>query len=179
MDLYLNKKLQSIPIFRIMLTLLEKFNMTDLMKSNLIEIDDADLTRHIWDPVQDFLDYYIQSSNIPMDEGRKQYIINSLYAAKGSKLVFDIFEEVFDVRLDYDYPFPKIELLEFDPLKINNVEIFVNKLSTMLYYLIYYSELTIHIKNLTLSLQGELVQYTGGLVLGYQYHNITNIQELS
>lgn len=176
MKIYLNKKIESIPIFKKLLILMEGVSTHQDLISDFKDIDDISEVKHLYDPVRDFLEFYISSSNISMDQGRQDYIVNALYAAKGAPKVFEIFDEVFQVQIKYEYDFPVIKIIEFINLKISDVILFINKFINMLYYLLYYTEITIHIKNLLLSLQGQLIQYNSGLILGYDSYDITTIE---
>lgn len=172
MELYLNSKIESIPVFKELLTLLKGVLSNKDIASQLKDLSDIESVQHLYDPVRDFLDFYILTANLDMDEYRKDYIVNALYAAKGAPKIFEVFEECFDTKIVYIYEFPILTIIEFVNLKINDVIAFINKFINMLYYLLYFTDITIHIKNLILSLQGQLVQYNAALALGYDYYKI-------
>lgn len=172
MKLYLNKKLEEIPVYRDLLILInEMYKSGKLDSSDMSKIE----SRHLYDPVRDFIDFFSKSSNLNLDEGRIDYIVNSFYSSKGSPKIFDMFDELFDVRVKYNYRFPVIEIMEFGKLKLSDVILFINKFINMIYYLIYYTEININIKKLVLSLQGNLIQYNSGKVIGYDIYKITDV----
>lgn len=172
MKLYLNKKIESIPIFKSLIILLSNIESDERLKGNFKSIDDIYNVIHMTDPVRDFINYYLLSSNTEMSQGQIDYIINALYAAKGAPRVMEIFKECFDINVNYKYDFPVLEVLEFYILKVSDVELFLQKFKNMLYHLLYYTELNMYIKRLILSLQGELVQYNAGMVLGYATYKV-------
>lgn len=172
MKFYLNKKLEEIPIYRDLLILVN--DLQESGKLDLVDVENID-SRHLYDPVRDFMEFFSESSNIKFDETRMDYIVNAFYSSKGSPKIFDMFDELFDVRVRYNYKFPVIEIMEFGKLKLSDVILFINKFVNMIYYLIYYTEININIKNLILSLQGNLVQYNSGIALGYSKYKITDV----
>lgn len=172
MKLYLNKKLEEIPVYRDLLIVLNgMYESKKLDSSDVSKIE----SRHLYDPVRDFMEFFSDSADLKLDDARMDYIVNSFYASKGSPKIFDMFDELFDVRVRYNYKFPVIEIMEFGRLKLSDVILFINKFINMIYYLIYYTEININIKNLILSLQGKLVQYNSGKVIGYDTYKITDV----
>lgn len=167
MKLYLNKKLESIFVLKEVDTLLRDLLDNPEYNSILTNIDSIETVQHIIDPVQDFIDYYEKDSNVKLGEERKQYIKNALYSAKGAPEVFKVFELCFEVHIDYTYNFPVVEVVDIYVLKISDVILFTNKFKTLIYHLLYYTELYLYIKNLILNLTGDLVNNSSVAVKGY------------
>lgn len=173
MEIYLNKKLESIPVYQTLVKLLESLDSSSLQQ---LSIDDIESTRHLYDPVLDFIEFYIKTAvDNTIDEERKIYIVNALYAAKGAPKIFEMIRELLKIELSYEYKFPIIKLVNFESIVINNVSKYVEKFTNMIYYLLYYTKITIHIKHLILSLQGNLITYRSVKSIGFNTYNLSPV----
>lgn len=168
MKLYLDRNVESIPIFKQLITILQGIDSSDL-RSKLHNISEIQSVRQLHDPVVDFIDFYVQNSKLQdqFPQGRIQYIVNALYAAKGAPKVFEIFYECLGIKISYIYNFPELEVVQFNNVKASDALLFLDKFNSMIYYLLYYTKLNLYIKNLMLNLQGEIVQYISATVFGY------------
>lgn len=166
MKLYLNKKLESIYVLKVIDDLLKSLN-EDELSDYLVGTGSLDTIKKIIDPVQDFIDYYEVDNNIVIPAERKQYIKNSLYSAKGAPEVFKVFEQLFEVKIEYEYRFPVIEILNIKTLRLTDAILFVNKFKTLIYHLLYYTELNLYIRNFILNLRGELTNELNISVVGF------------
>lgn len=175
MEIILNRKLESIPIFRQMLTLLRGYlNGNAAGREELKREVDIHGVRHLYDPVVDYVNYHSDSANLNLTEGHRQYIVNSLYAAKGSPRVLEIYGELFESSVEYKYNFPRLQFVNFSYMKSNDITLFLRKLGDMLYYLMYYDELVLEITNLLLPIEGELIDTWSSLRLDY---NRTEVED--
>lgn len=158
MKLYLNDKERSMEFLNLLEVMLSE-SLTD-SKLNLDTTELIKNTNGVIDPVEDFLDYFVEDSlqQDTIDEVRKNWIKNALYAAKGAPQVFEIFQDAFGIKIDYTYNFPVIEVLNFKVLQVSDVILFVKKFKEILYNLLYYTELNLQIKDLILNIIGLLQQ---------------------
>lgn len=178
MKLYLDRSLEDIPLFKNLIILLRGILSNKQYQSEYLTPEDIYKISHLYDPVRDFFEYYIgivtadsddkDYKNLLYPEGRLQYMINAMYASKGAIKVFETLEELTEIPITYKYNFPVIELMQFKDITIDNVDIFVNKLTNMLYYLLYYTDIIIKIIDLTLKINAKLAEYKYKKVLPYQ-----------
>jgi hypothetical protein len=93
----------------------------------------------------------------PISPERQQYIKNALYAVKGAPEVFNAIERCFELKIEWKYNFPIIEIFNIETIVLSNVPLFDNKIRYLLYHLLYYTQLNLYIKNLILALRGEVI----------------------
>jgi len=177
MKLYLNQKIESIPIFDQLVTLLNNVKDNKKLIGQIRDVEDLYKVNHINDPVVEFIEFYNGSSRESDKKYNKdqiEYIKNALYAAKGAVKVLEVYEEVFEVKLtNVTYNFPKLDVVRFDTLYSTNTELFCTKLENMLYYLIYFTEINIYINHITTLLNGTLTTYNSGILLPFKRSIIT------
>jgi len=157
--MYLDRSLEDIPLFKNLMILLNGILSNPDYQKNYLTVDDIYKVTHLYDPVRDFIDYYEQSRGKLYSEGHKQFIVNALYACKGTIKVFEMIQDAFEIKVDYKYNFPVIDLIQFESISITNIETFKVKLSNMLYYLLYYTDITMRIINLIFNVNDTLVEY--------------------
>lgn len=168
MKLYLNERLESFYVLRLVDLLL-----TEVMKDpDLVKVSDIYKVQRIQDPVYEFLDYYSQSSSIYLSEERKQYIKNALYAAKGAPQVIEVFGQLLDLEVEYEYNFPVLDVMNFKVLQISDVIMFTKKFKELLYHILYYTRVNVYIKDLILLIRGDLTDYSTYLHKGFYLVNL-------
>ena len=168
MNLYIDKDVKEIPVIRNLLRLLDGVLNDPEIAPSIVSVDDIDKVEHLWDPVDEFINFYKNSSGIEISEDRQVYIKSSLYAAKGSIKVFDILSEVLELKLNYEYNFPVIKLVNFNDIRLQDLETFLEKLTSMLYYLIYYTEVKIEITNMILNVRSTILDYKSAYTKNFQ-----------
>lgn len=172
MKLYLDKKIESIPIFRDLLILLRDFYQDKVVKDNLLKIEDIPALNKLYDPVRDFIEFYVKGSKLYMSPDRITFIVNALYKAKGAPQIFDIMEEFLEIKVEWTYEFPVISVLRLSELRLSDIPTFLDKLENALTYLIYFTDLTLELRKITLVLDGHILEYVMGAYENYNIHNI-------
>jgi len=171
MNIYLDKDLEDIGVFRDLLTLIKGI-VDDPTMDQVGKIDKIYSIYHLWDPVIDYLDFYVQDGGLDWDRARIEYMQNALYAAKGSTYVLDVMGELMETTIDYIYEFPVLEVT-FDTYITSNLEESMKRFKTALYYLLYYTKLSVYITNLILSIRDSLVEYVMDINTPYRVHYAT------
>jgi len=172
MKLYLDRKIESIPIFRDLLILLKDFYQDEDIKKNILSIEDIPALYKLYDPVRDFIEFYATGTKRPMTADRINYIVNALYKAKGAPQIFDIMEELLEISVEWTYNFPEIEVLRLSELRLSDIPTFLDKLENALTYLLYFTKLKLELRKLTLVLDGHILEYVMGAFENYDIHNI-------
>jgi hypothetical protein len=170
MQLHLNKDLRSVFVLEEFDTMLKGMINDPKFNSIIKNIDSIDLVRTTIDPVQVFIDYWMQDvvSNPPLSPERQQYIKNALYAVKGAPEVFNTFSRCFEIQSEWEYKFPIISMWNIETIIRSNVTIFIEKLKYLLYHLLYYNELNLYIKNLIYHLIGDLTNNHAIAIKGFK-----------
>lgn len=163
MKLYLNEKLESIYVLNQLNELLTAIT-SDPTYSKISDISNV---TQLFDPADDFLTYYISDSGLGIDKSRKQYIANSLYAAKGAPNVIDILASTLEIQITYEYNYPVLTVVQFNSLRVTNLALFVKKFNELMYNLIYYTQITTYIKNYLLNLVGNLIDNYSISAIGF------------
>lgn len=168
MHLYYHNKVGDIPIFDDIRRLMESAYGSGL--ADMKTAADLLSVKALEDPVRDFVDFYFQEQGIPVCDTDKSYIINRLYGAKGGLEIFNVMKELFsvpegtgrapiDFTITCEYDFPDMNLLDFNELKVSDINRFVDKLFRMTYALLFYDKIKVTIEHLILRAIGEINTY--------------------
>lgn len=168
MFLYYHNKVGDIPIFDNIRKLMESAYGSELL--DMKEASGLLAVKSLEDPVRDFVDFYFQEQGVQISEMDKSYIVNRLYGAKGGLEVFNVMRELFsvpegsgrapiDFTITCEYDFPDMNLLNFNELKVADINRFVSKLFNMTYVLLFYDKIKVTIEHLILRVIGKLNTY--------------------
>lgn len=167
MNFYTNDKSSKFEIVKTVRKLLSKFSELD----TTYDVDYLKSIRHTVDYVREFIDYYFDEVGLDVSNESKDYIVNRIYAVKGGPEVLDVMSELLSVKLgdgsksinfniQCEYDFPDLKLLQFDTVKVTNINTFLSKLEMALFVTLFYRELNITIKHLIQVITGDLIEYT-------------------
>lgn len=165
MKLYLNDKERSLTFLKLLEVMLN-----GALDSTNLNLDTESLiynTNGISDPVEDFLTYYVEDSKSNFDKPTLEWIKNALYAAKGAPSVLDVLQDALGTKIEYEYEFPVLNIIKFENLSLSNLILFMTKFQSLLYYLMFFTELSIAIEHLTLKLIGDLTQNNQLYIKGF------------
>lgn len=168
MQLFFHNKVGEVPIFDNIKKLMDASYGSDAL--SLKEAADLMAVKAIQDPVRDFVDFYFREQGIPVSDIDKMYIINRLYEAKGGLKVFDVMKELLsvpegasgmpiDFTITCEYDFPDMNLLNFNELKVSDINMFINKLFAMMYVLLFYDKIRVTIGHYIIRVVGEMNSY--------------------
>jgi len=175
MQLYLNNKIESIPVFKTLIDLLrESDSIKDKLGDQYHELSEIYEVAHLSDPVRDYVEYQLMIEG-PVDKGRSDYIVNALYAAKGSPLVFEVIKETLSQNIYYRYTFPVLNVVRLEELHTEDLITSVRKMKDMLYYLLYYIKASIYINNVILQLKGSKNLLITTNSFGYCYYQMNSV----
>lgn len=176
MRLYYHNKVGDVPIFGYIRKLMESAYGSEL--TDMKTAADLLSIKALEDPVRDFVDFYFQEQGVPMGDIDKSYIVNRLYGAKGGLEIFNVMKELFsvpegtgrapiDFTITCEYDFPDMNLLNFNELKVADINRFVDKLFKMTYVLLFYDKVKVTIEHLILRVIGEINIYTCTAAIPY------------
>lgn len=169
MKLYLNKSVTEVPVIAQLMELMTGLFESEFFKQ-FLDKDDLWTIRKMYDPVRDLIDFIDSSGNLGLEEDVKVYIVNSLYSSKGAPKIFETLKELLGTNIDYKYKFPELELVRFENIKLDNVEVFLDKFVISLTYLLYFAKVKVEIENLELSVRDSLVSFLSNKSIGYSIH---------
>lgn len=158
MKLYLNSRYLSMEVFKNLDTLMTDYynqlGPNNELKWSPITTDLINSTDLYYNAIEEYFKWYNTelNNNYTYDDTEVQYIKNVLYYSKGKSRVLSLFNQLIkprdsyevSVNFNYDYDFPELFLI-INSYPQLNPGILINKLTDVIYYLLFFDENTFRI----------------------------------